>query len=306
MKTRKSEETVKPRHAKVIRESEVNPMKKLGILCLCAVMTLLAACSQEQSLSDHVEEGFVFSEAEFDAGESQVSDRLAVIASLELDNGNVISFVNEQLEGSEPKIGVVELGQPGNGATLSQFAQETPSPLELYLALASDKTAPAELVAHHQKLAAVRQEISPKPRKLSSAGLSTQGVEVNNLCNYETGFGNHADFLGWVTAAFGAALPNHGHGHYLTSTHYGVTGKSSKRALGTCNARGYVKSVRIEYQFGRNLWINVPLGVTWLFPGQFLFYYSDSGFLVPHRYRIKVGYTVEGNPGNTAHTEGSW
>ena len=304
--TSEKSKSLKSNHSILARKREVNVMKGIGIFCLCAAMMLLAACSQEQGLASQAEEAFVFNEAEFDAGESQVSEELGVIASLELDNGNVISFIDEQLEGNEPKIGVVELGQPGTNSTLSQFAQENPSPLELYLALTPDKVAPAELTLHHQKLAEVRSEISLEPRKLSSAGLSAQAVDVHNGCNFETGFGNHVDFLGWVTAAFGAALPNHGHGHYLTSTHYGVTGKSSKRALGTCNAGGYVKSVRIEYQFGKNLWINVPLGVTWLFPGQFLFYYSDSGFLVPHRYRIKVGYTVEGNPANIAHTEGSW
>jgi len=281
-------------------------MRKMGILCLGAVMVLLAACSQGD-FPEQNEAAFVFSKADIDLGETRVSDRPGVIASLELANGNVIAFIDEQAEGNEPRIGVVELGQPGSGSTLAQLTQAQPlSPLELYLSLEPGRAAPAELVAHHRRLAEVRRAIPLEPRKLSVAGLTPQGVAINNYCNYETGFGNHFDFLGWVTDVFGAALPHHGHGHDLLYTHYGVTGKSSKRALGTCNAGGYVKTVKLEYQFGQNLWFNVPLGVGWLFPGQFLFYYSDSGFLVPNRYRIKVGYTTQGLPSNSAHTEGSW
>ncbi len=279
-------------------------LHRIGVLGLLLVALFLSACSQERlAIQD---EAFIHSEAELETvGETLESDQLGVIASLELENGNVVRFIDEQLAGDGYRIGVVEVTQPGFQSVISQLvAGQHLSPLELYLSLAPDKAAPPELTAHHRMLADAREEIPLEPRRLTRPALSTQAVGVSACTGLASD--THWDFLDWVVDGFGAALPHHGHGHNLTSTHYGVTGASSKRALGTCNAKGYVKSVRIEYQFGQNLWISVPLGGTWLFPGTSLFYYSDSGFLAPQKYRIRVGFTVQGLEGNTAHTEGSW
>jgi hypothetical protein len=194
----------------------------------------------------------------------------------------------------------------GQVSSLAAFEETAATPLELFLALSSSE-APAVLVKDHiHKAQMGKASLEPRNLQLAkgSGDLSTQAVEVDSCLGLTAG-GYHLDFRAAESVAFGAQLAHHGHGQNLLSTHYGVTGLATRRALGTCNVSGYVKSVRIEYQWTANLWVNVPLGVTGLFPGQSLFYYSNS-WPVNYRYRIKVGYTVNGLAGNSAHTEGSW
>lgn len=239
-------------------------------------------------------------------GQSLREGPFPIIAEIELDNGNTFRFIDESAGGTAPRIGVVEVTAPRAGSVLRALTQERPiTPLELYLALTPrGAVIPTPLTLHHQEAARTTPGLSSEPRVLTVRP-TAHATEVEG-CLGESGNQYHLGFLGSVGSAFGGPLPNHGHGHDLTSTHYGVTGFSSKRALGTCNAEGYVKSVGVEYRWTSALWVAVPLGVSWLFPGQALFYYSDSGFQVPQQYRIKVGFTVEGNPNNRAHTEGSW
>jgi len=241
----------------------------------------------------------------YEAGTTR-SGGLKIISELSLQNGNTLRFVDEASEGGAPRVGVVEVIAPKTGSVL-RYLTETQqiTPLELYLALAPrGAPVPTILSAHHKEAARTQAGISYQPRVVGVA-FPLQGSDVGS-CWAESGNIYHWGFLGDVTSAFGVALPNHGHGHDLTSTHYGITGISSKRALGTCNVNGYAKSVRIEYRYSSNLWITVPLGVTWLVPGQSLFYYSSSGVQVPQTYRIKVGLTTDGFAGNSSHTEGSW
>jgi hypothetical protein len=253
------------------------------------------------------EPGFIVSVGDRGQDEGETREGpLAIIAELELDNGNVLRFIDESAGGDRPRIGVVEVTAPRAGSMLRALTRERPlTPLEIYLSLAPrGAVVPTPLTLHHQEVARTTPGISLEPQ-VSTVGPTVQADEVES-CLGDSGNQYHLGFLGSVGLAFGAALPNHGHGHDLTSTHYGVTGFSSRRALGTCNAEGYVKTVRIEYRWAENLWVAVPLGVSGLFPGQALFYYSDSGFQVPQQYRIRVGFTIQGNPNNRAHTEGSW
>lgn len=242
----------------------------------------------------------------YDEGETLREGPLKLISELRLDNGNVLRFIDESAHSDTPRIGVVEVTAPRAGSILRALTRDQQlTPLELYLALAPrGAVIPTPLLLHHQEAAQTTPGISSDPRVLTVES-TAQAADVG-WCFEESGNQYHLGFLGLVGSAFGGPLPNHGHGHDLTSTHYGVTGAASKRALGTCNVEGYVKSVSIEYRWTSTLWVAVPLGVSWLLPGQSLFYYSDSGFQVPQQYRIKVGFTVQNNPNNRAHTEGSW
>jgi hypothetical protein len=265
----------------------------------------LAACSKNplpEAHEDIHEETFI-SETLDNTEVAEARDD-ATIVTLKLDNGNIVHFVNEAQPGEKQRIGVVEITGVGQASSLTAFEETAPTPLELFLAL-SDSASPAALVADHRHKAELdRANAEPRQLQLSSGELSAQAVSVGNCLGLTAG-GYHLSFRAAEAAAFGAQLARHGHGQNLLSTHYGVTGLATRRALGTCNVNGYVKSVRVEYQLASNLWVNVPLGVTWLFPGQSLFYYSDS-FPQVLKYRIKVGYTVNGLAGNSAHTEGSW
>ena len=283
-------------------------MKRIHLSLSTLLLALTSMASTEARAATTTEPGFVVSAGERsdDEGQSLREGPFQIIAELKLDNGNAVRFIDESAGGTTARIGVVEVTTPGAGSVLRALTRERQiTPLELYLALAPRGAAiPAPLTLHHQEAARTTPGLSSEPQVLT-VGPTAEAAEVEG-CLEESGFQYHLGFLGSVGGAFGGPLPNHGHGHDLTSTHYGVTGFSSKRALGTCNAEGYVKSVNVEYRWTSVLWVAVPLGVSWLFPGQALFYYSDSGFQVPQQYRIKVGFTVEGNPNNRAHTEGSW
>ena len=279
-------------------------LKSLVLSLAVAASLMLAACSQPHKPDIHEDTSFVTDEASFIGSKTISPKELEVLAELELSNGNVIRFIDEQFETGQPQVGVVELIQAEQSSVLSSLTNDGElSPLEIFLALA-DTQAPEKLMTHHRSLASNSDAIPHEPRSVA-IGLETQATDFTS-CAYMLPTGYHAKFLTRVADAFGAALPHHGHGHNLTSTHYGVTGKSAKRALGTCNASGYVKTVNVSYQWSSKIWVNVPLGVAGLFPGQSLFYYSNSGFLLHQRYRIKVGYTANGLAFNYAHTEGSW
>jgi hypothetical protein len=272
---------------------------------LMGSLLVLAACSQASPLSSQ-ESDFIHSESSSQEtlGKTVSSDQLSIISELELDNGNTVRFINEQMEGSDSQIGVVEVIQPKTRSVISALTSSSVSPLELYLALSAEKDAPQELTLNHEFLATMNTEIPKEPREVSLSTFSTQADEVKS-CLYMLDSDYHRHFLSWVETAFGAALPKHEHGHYLTSDHYGVTGFAPKRALGTCNASGYVKYVDISFEWIKGVWIDVPLGVAGLTPGQSLFYHSNSGYL-PKRYRIEVDFTTNGLAGNNVHTEGSW
>jgi hypothetical protein len=281
--------------------------QKQWLVGLAFLVLALAACSKNpvpEAKGDIHEETFI-SET-LDSTDVVEAREDAVVATLKLENGNVIHFINESSAGEKPRIGVVEITEVGQASRLASFEDIAPTPLELFLAF-SGSDAPAALVEDHARKALINKA-SLEPRKLqlakASGELSAQAVQVKN-CWGLTPAGYHLNFRAAETLAFGALLAHHGHGQNLLSTHYGVTGFATRRALGTCNVNGYVKSVRVEYQWTSNLWVNVPLGVTWLFPGQSLFYYSSS-WPVSYKYRIKVGFTVNGLAGNSVHTEGSW
>jgi hypothetical protein len=282
-------------------------IQKQWLVGLAFLVLALAACSKNpvpEAHEDTHEETFI-SET-LDGTEVAEAREDAVVATLKLENGNVIHFINESSVGEKARIGVVEITEVGQASSLTSFEELAPTPLELFLAFSSSD-APAVLVADHAHEAMLdKASVEPRELKLAetSATLSTQAVQVAN-CWALTPAGYHGNFRAAETLAFGALLAHHGHGQNLLNTHYGVTGFATRRALGTCNVNGYVKSVRVEYQWTSNLWVNVPLGVTWLFPGQSLFYYSNSWPAI-YKYRIKVGYTVNGLAGNSAHTEGSW
>jgi hypothetical protein len=282
-------------------------VQRTWLLGLVFLATTLVACSKNvvsEAHEDIHQETFI-SEASDNAEVAEARDD-AVIATLNLENGNVVHFVNEARVNENPRIGVVEITAVGQASSLTAVQEDAPTPLELFMAFSSSEI-PGMLVADHAKKAEMGKA-SLGPRKLhlakASEELSAQAVSVGNCLGLTAG-GYHLNFRAAETGAFGAGLAHHGHGQNLLSTHYGVTGFATRRALGTCNVNGYVKSVRIEYQWTSNLWVNVPLGVTWLFPGQSIFYYSNS-WPVNYRYRIKVGYTLNNLAGNSSHTEGSW
>lgn len=251
------------------------------------------------------------------------------VAEAKLSSGTVLRFVDEgrPAAGShdQGRIGVIEITNPGTDPILPLMLREYgPSPLELFLAAAGSESAPPEkLVEDHYRVVKYRPGLSAKPRTLSLAVPLTgtkaylpthfvadvapqHGLEVDYCLGLPGDY--HFDFRSMETDVFGVQLSHHGHGQDLDHTHYGVTGLSSRRALGLCNAAGYVKSVRIQYEWISGVWIEVPIaapGPDWIFPNTSLFYYSDSWPAV-FRYRIKVGFTVEGLAGNTVHTEGSW
>jgi hypothetical protein len=274
------------------------------VLGLIAFIIALAACSRTAPELHEHEDAFISNT--LDNSEVVEAGEDAVIATLKLDNGNVVHFVNESRVGEAKRIGMIEITAVGQASSLAAFEETAPTPLELFLAL-SDLDAPAALVKDHDHKAMLGHGVSPEPRKLQLARgtdeLSAQAAEVGDCLGLTANL-YHQLFRLDEQAVFGVQLAHHGHGQSLTNTHYGVTGLASRRALGTCNAGGYVKSVRVEYQWTSNLWVNVPLPATWLFPGQTLFYYSNSWPAI-YKYRIKVGFTAS-VPGNIAHTEGSW
>ena len=278
-------------------------LQKQSLLSLFFLIMVLAACSKNPAPEGHqnIHNDTFISEGIDNTEVVEVRED-AVIATLKLDNGNVIRFVNEAQASENPHIGVLEITAVGQGLSLAALEASAPTPLELFLAFSSSD-APAALIKDHAHKAKLNQA-SLEPRKLqASDDLSAQVVDIGDCIGLTANL-YHQIFRLDEQAAFGVQLAKHGHGQNLLNTHYGVTGLASRRALGTCNAGGYVKSVRIEYQWTANLWVNVPLGVTWLFPGQTLFYYSNSSPAI-YKYRIKVGYTAS-LPGNIAHTEGSW
>lgn len=274
----------------------------LGLVFLVAT---LAACSKDvvpEAHEDLHEETFI-SET-LDNTEVVEAREDALVATLKLENGNVVHFVNEARVGENPRIGIIEITDVGQASSLASLEENAPTPLELFQAFSSSEV-PTLLVADHvQKAELGKASVEPRKLQLASGELSAQAGSVGNCLGLTAGQ-YHNQFRAAEAVAFGAQLARHGHGQTLLSTHYGVTGFATRRALGTCNVNGYVKSVRVEYQWASNLWVNVPLGVTWLFPGQSVFYYSDSWPAI-YKYRIKVGYTVNGLAGNSAHTEGSW
>lgn len=288
---------------KVLNSSK-NIVRTQWLVGLAFLVLALAACSKNplpEAHDDRHENTFI-SET-FDNTEVAEARADAVVATLKLDNGNSIHFVNESPAGEGVRIGVVEITEVGQASSLATFEETAPTPLELFLAFSSSE-APALLVADHaQKAELGKASVEPRKLQLASGELSAQAVDVGDCIGLTPNL-YHQIFRLDEQAAFGVQLSNHGHGQNLINTHYGVTGLATRRALGTCNAGGYVKSVRVEYQWTANLWVNVPLGVTWLFPGQTLFYYSNSSPVL-YKYRIKVGFTAS-VPGNIAHTEGSW
>lgn len=287
-----------------VLNSPKNIVRKQWLVGLAFLVLALAACSKNPFPETHedIHENTFISET-LDHTEVAAARDDAVIATLKLDNGNSIHFVNESPAGEQARIGVVEITEVGQASSLAAFEETAPTPLELFLAFSSSE-APALLVADHAQKAEIgKASVEARKLQLASGELSAQAVDVGDCIGLTANL-YHQIFRLDEQAAFGVQLAHHGHGHNLTKTHYGVTGFATRRALGTCNAAGYVKSVRVEYQWTANLWVNVPLGVTWLFPGQTLFYYSDSSPVI-YKYRIKVGFTAS-VPGNIAHTEGSW
>lgn len=271
---------------------------------LTFLVLALAACSKNPLPQAHDSHEDTFISDVIDTTEVAEAREDAVVATLKLENGNTVQFINEARTGEKQRIGIIEITGVGQASSLAAFEDAAPTPLELFLAFSS-ADAPALLVADHaQKAELGKASIKPRTLQRASSELSAQNVSVGNCLGLTAG-GYHLNFRAAESAAFGAQLTNHGHGQNLTNTHYGVTGLATRRALGTCNVNGYVKTVRIEYQWTANLWNNVPLGVSSLLPGQALFYYSDS-WPVNYRYRIRVGFTINGLPGNSAHTEGSW
>jgi hypothetical protein len=274
-------------------------LQKHWMLGLFFLIIALAACSKNPAPEVYQD---TFINSSVDDTEVVEAPEDAIIATLKLDNGNVIRFVNEVQASENPHIGVLEITAVGQTSSLAALEASIPTPLELFLAFSS-LDAPAALIKDHTHKAKLNQA-SLEPRKLQASDeLSAQAARVGDCIGLTANL-YHQIFRLDEQAAFGIQLAKHGHGQNLLNTHYGVTGLASRRALGTCNAGGYVKSVRIEYQWTANLWINVPLGVTWLFPGQTLFYYSNSSPAI-YKYRIKVGFTAN-VPGNSVHTEGSW
>lgn len=244
-----------------------------------------------------------------------------LIAELATASGTQLRFVRERTNRSGGQIGVLETTPPGADQIVPAMLRGyAPTPLELFLVIASEADAPPyELVEDHRREAARRDDLAPEPRRLPlldppAAGdavlpphlvsdLSPQHGQSVALCesvlpqSYFSHFQAQAEeFLG--------DLPQHGHGFDLTSSHYGITGLSSRRALGCCNRGPYVKGVRVEYQWTQNLWLDASGGQVWIFPNYRFFYHSDSWPLI-RRYRIRVFYTVEGQP-NLADTVGCW
>jgi hypothetical protein len=276
---------------------------KKWLVGLIFLVLALAACSKNSlpEAQDSHEETFI-SETFNNTEVAEARDD-ALIATLKLDNGNTIHFVNEARANEKQRIGIIEITGVGQASSLAAFEDAAPTPLELFLAF-SDSAAPAAIVADHaQKAELGKASLEPRQLQLASSELSAQAASVGNCLGLTAGQ-YHLNFRAAEAVAFGAQLTQHGHGQNLTNTHYGVTGLATRRALGTCNAGGYAKSVRIEYQWTSTLWVNIPLPATSLFPGQSLFYYSSSWPAI-YKYRIKVGFTAV-VPGNIAHTEGSW
>jgi hypothetical protein len=290
-----------------MKQSKGLMLQKRWLVGSVLLVLTLAACSKNPLPEEHEdthEETFI-SETLENTEVVEASDD-AVIATVKLDNGNTVHFINEARANEKQRIGIIEITGMGQASSLATLEDSAPTPLELFLAL-SDSDAPAALIADHtQKAELGKASVEPRTLQLAktSGELSAQGMSVGNCLGLTPG-GYHLSFRAAEAVAFGAQLAHHGHGQNLLNTHYGVTGLATRRALGTCNVNGYVKSVRIEYQWTSNFWVNVPLGVSWLLPGQSLFYYSDS-WPVNYRYRIRVGFTVNGLAGNSAHTEGSW
>ncbi len=250
-----------------------------------------------------------------------------IITEVQLASGTVLRFVDEGRsigsDTDEGGVGVIEVTAPQAQAILPTMLREYgPSPLEIFMAAAPGTSAPDRLVKDHRQAAKLRQTLSPTPRTLKLvssldhakayvpahivADLSPKhGLEVDYCLGLAGDY--HFDFRSMEADVFGLQLSEHGHGHNLDHSHYGVTGVSSRRALGVCNAGGYVKMVNIQYQWIQGVWIDVPIaqnGSNTLFPHVSLFYYSDS-WPAAYRYRIKVAFTAIVD-GNIVHTEGSW
>lgn len=264
----------------------------------------------------------------FDSRGEYDSRGSAAVAAVTLDSGTVLRFVDEggSVGGTQDygRIGVMEITAPKTDPLLPGMLREYgPSPLEIFLAAAGPNAEPPEkLVEDHRRAAMSRRMLSPAPRALALVSSQDRtkgsmpahvvadvaprhGLEVDYCTGLSGDF--HFDFRSMETDVFGLQLSEHGHGHDLDHTHYGVTGLSSRRALGVCNAAGYVKTVRIQYEWIQGVWVEVPIaapGSNILFPNVSVIYYSDSWPAV-FRYRIKVEFTSVVD-GNIVHTEGSW
>lgn len=244
------------------------------------------------------------------------------LVSLNLPNGSQVHFIREEMEGEMPRIGMMESIKSGEAPWLPLISEEfAPTPLEVFRTIAQENEKIPDIL--HEDHARARknqphlpiesrrlalpenrltERISPPSSNILTIGLS-HGTDVGT-CLFSLPSDAHLQHLSDTGGAFGGALPNHGHApDVLDHSVFGVTGFSSRRSFSMCNVAGYVKSVSVEYQWIQNVWVNVPIFPSGTFPGQSLFYYSDSWPLI-FQYRMKV--ISASVTGNTYLLEGSW
>ena len=247
------------------------------------IVLVLAACSQTPEVSD--DQHFIQGNLVEAQGQD---DARAIIEEVELANGNLVRFIDESVSFEGGGIGMLEIIVDESKPLLASL-DASATPLEVFQALAPERSAPSQLLDHHQRMATASDDVPELARKLDLSPMSLEdGGVIWSVCTNDFAFKN------WYNSKL--HVPNNfkhfGFGADMTGTKYGVTGKSTRRALSVCNHpnnfSGKTK-VRVEKQFGQNLWILIQ-GTTYnMIPHRGMWYASqDPSFYLPTKYRVKA------------------
>lgn len=261
---------------------------RIGLLSL--LVLILAACSQDVVMPTEIP---FISEADGVVGtEDRHVSEDAIIAELTSESGSTFRFIDESLSVEGGGVGVLELTVARQETVLPALEKAfEPTALEVYLALAPENAAvPARLREAHAATAEVRKDIPVKPRQLNLA-TSQRSNLVGPLglswCRNSATFQNN--FHNWFF--LGGGYAQEGYGLDIIWNNTGTTGVASRRVLAACNnplhtpfADSTPVKVRVEAQFGANLWFLIG-GTNQTLDNEEGMYYLSDGFQA-QRYRI--------------------
>lgn len=248
------------------------------------------------------------------------------ICEINLNNGGFLLFVDEGRVVAGSSIGIIEVPNAEGHRVLPAFVQAySATPLEVYRAFMPQVAHPPRvLIEDHRRVGEVRSGVNPEPRTLTQLDTAAgpcvflphstvadpaprSGVFVKPCSEGAT---LKSCFRQRVDTEFGDALAYHQSGRDLRPTKRGVTGLSTRRALGVCNAdlghegsAGFPVNLAIECEWTRDVWIRVPNVPETLSKGKSVTYVSDSWPLLL-RYRVTVTQPI--NPLESFHLEGAW
>jgi hypothetical protein len=246
------------------------------------------------------------------------------ICELALSNGGRLIFVEEG-RGDGKAVGIIELANDAGHRVLPAFIQAFgATPLEIYRAFMPHRGHPPRaLIEDHIRAGRQRPMVSREPRILAKfesppgrciflphtvvADPAPRSGIVVEACEPEA---YSARFRALLAEEFGGGLPHHARGEHLRPSQRGVTGLSSRRALGLLNSAAVATpapplqlDISIECEWSRDVWVKVASVPDQVSAGKSVTYFSDSWPLLL-RYRITV--TQSGEPAEIAHLEGAW